>query len=220
MNVHTIAAQIHGRYLIHSPTDQAAGTLCGFHGYKENADIQMRALQRIAGDRPWRLVSVEALHRFYSKGGEVVASWMTKQDRELAIADNVAYVAAVLSEIAEESGAARPIVYAGFSQGVGMAYRAAAFAGRPCDGLIVLGGDVPPDVAPVAAQLPKILLGRGTKDEWYTEDKASRDLDVLRAAGTDVVEYVFEGGHDWHDSFVARAGEFLDRTFQNLSEPF
>ena len=210
MSVHTIAAQIHGRYLVHTPTAEAVGTLCGFHGYKENADIHMAALRRIAGDRHWRLISVQALNRFYSKGGDVVANWMTRQDREHAIADNVAYVAAVLSEIAEESGAARPLVYAGFSQGAAMAYRAAAFAGRPCDGLIVLAGDVPPDVAPVAAQLPKILLGRGTKDEWYTAEKAGSDREVLGAAGADVVEHVFDGGHDWHDTFVARAGAFLD----------
>ena len=106
--VHTIAAQTHGRYLIHAPTDEAVGTVCGFHGYKENADIHMIALRRVAGDRPWRLVSVQALNRFYSKGGDVVGNWMTKQDRDQAIADNVAYVAAVLSEIADESGAARP----------------------------------------------------------------------------------------------------------------
>jgi predicted esterase len=211
MSVHTIAAGIHGRYLVHSPTDEAVGTLCGFHGYKENADIHMDALRRIAGDRHWRLVSVQALNRFYSKGGDVVANWMTKQDREQAIADNVAYVAAVLSEIAEESGAALPLVYAGFSQGVGMAYRAAAFAGRPCDGLIVLAGDVPPDVAPVAAQLPKILLGRGTTDQWYTAEKAGRDLEMLHAAGANVVEHVFDGGHDWHDAFVVHASEFLDQ---------
>ena len=210
MTVHTPAVRSHGRYLIHVPTDEAVGTLCGFHGYKENAEIHMDVLRRICVDRHWRLISVQALNRFYSKGGDVVANWMTRQDRELAIADNVAYVAAVLSEVAEESGTARPLVYAGFSQGVAMAYRAAAFAGRPCDGLILLAGDVPPDVAPVAAQLPKILLGRGTRDEWYTAEKAARDLEALRAAGADVVEHVFDGGHDWHHTFVARAGEFLD----------
>ena len=210
MTTHTITATTHGRYLIHTPTDEAVGTLCGFHGYKENADIHLEALRRVAGDRPWRLISVQALNRFYSKGGDVVASWMTKQDREQAIADNVAYVAAVLHDIAADHGVVLPLVYAGFSQGVGMAYRAAAFAGRPCDGLIVLAGDVPPDVAPVATQLPKILLGRGTSDQWYTAEKAARDLEALRGAGADVVEHVFDGGHDWHHTFVTRAGAFLD----------
>jgi len=210
MTTHTIAVKTHGRYLIHAPTDKPVGTLCGFHGYKENADIHLDLLRRVSGERHWRLISVQALNRFYSKGGDVVASWMTRQDREQAIADNVAYVAAVLHDIAERHGVVRPLVYAGFSQGVGMAYRAAAFAGHPCDGLIVLAGDVPPDVAPVAAQLPKILLGRGTRDEWYTAEKAARDLEVLGGAGADVVEHVFDGGHDWHPSFIVRAGGCLD----------
>jgi predicted esterase len=210
MDIHTLAAQAHGRYLVESPKDQVAGMLCGFHGYKENAEIHLDVLGRIAGDRPWRLVSVQALNRFYSKGGGIVASWMTRQDRDHAIADNVAYVAAVLSEVAGEYGTARPIVYAGFSQGVAMAYRSAVFAGRPCDGLIVLAGDVPPDVAPVAGQLPRTLLGRGTNDEFYTGAKAALDRAVLRHADVDVVEHVFEGGHAWDESFFARAGEFLD----------
>jgi len=36
---------------------------------------------------------VQGLHRFYRSRSEiVVASWMTKQDRELAIGDNIDYV--------------------------------------------------------------------------------------------------------------------------------
>ena len=71
----------------------------------------------------------------------------------------------------------------GFSQGVAMAYRAAALVQRPCDGVIALAGDVPPDVAPLAASLPKVLLGRGTEDKWYTAEKAAKDRAVLEGAG-------------------------------------
>ena len=67
-----------------------------------------------------------------------------------------------------------------------MAYRAAALVQRPCDGVIALAGDVPPDVAPLAASLPRVLLGRGTEDKWYTAEKAAKDLAVLRAAGVTV----------------------------------
>ena len=91
-----------------------------------------------------------------------------------------------------------------------MAYRAAAFVPRPCRGVIALAGDVPPDVAPVTAGLPPVLLGRGTADAWYTTEKATKDLAVLRGAGVVVDEHVFAGGHVWDDSFVARAGAFVD----------
>ena len=135
---------------------------------------------------------------------------MTKEDRDAAIADNVAYVSKVLSAITQEFGITRPLIYAGFSQGVAMAYRAAALVQRPCDGVIALAGDVPPDVAPVAASLPRVLLGRGTEDKWYTADKAADDMAILGGAGVHVVEHVFAAGHVWDESFVARAGVFID----------
>ena len=79
-------------------------------------------LRQIAHGRSIGIVSVQGLHRFYNRAGtEVLASWMTKEDRELAIADNIAYVAQVLSAVTEEFGITRPLIYAGFSQGVAMA---------------------------------------------------------------------------------------------------
>ena len=207
--IRTVAVRTHGRYLIEARPD-AVATLVGFHGYQENAAIHLDVLRRIANGRVLNLISIQALNRFYTRANTVVAGWMTSEDRELAIADNIGYVAAVLAEVAGESVITRPMIYAGFSQGAAMAYRAAAFGQRPCDGVIALAGDVPPDVAPVAAGLPLILLGRGLADKWYTEEKAAADLAVLRGAGASVTEHVFDGGHEWDASFVARAGGFID----------
>lgn len=199
----------HGRYLIAAHAG-ATATLVGFHGYQENAGINLDALRRVAGGRALTLVSIQALNRFYTRTNTVVAGWMTTEDRELAIADNIEYAGAVLAEVAADSGLPRPVIYVGFSQGVAMAYRAAVFVPRPCDGVIALAGDVPPDVAPVAAGLPPVLLGRGTEDAWYTADKMTTDLSTLRGAGVTVTEHVFTGGHLWEESFIARAGAFLD----------
>jgi predicted esterase len=208
LETRTIATQTHGRYLVDIPVHSRA-TLVGFHGYQENAAIHLEALRKIAHGREIGLVSVQGLHRFYTRANDVVAGWMTKEDRELAIADNTAYVANVLSAVAGEFGITRPLIYAGFSQGVAMAYRAAALVQWPCDGIIALAGDVPPDVAPLAASLPKVLLGRGTDDKWYDAEKAAADLAVLTPSTT-VVEHIFEAGHVWDPSFISRAGEFVD----------
>ena len=209
MDSRTIPTQTHGRYLLEIP-EHSRATLVGFHGYQENATINLEVLRQVAAGRSIGLVSIQGLHRFYTKGSNVVASWMTKEDRELAIADNVAYVSSVLTAVADEYGITRPLIYAGFSQGVAMAYRAAALVQRPCDGIIALAADVPPDVAPLAGSLPKILVGRGTADQWYDAAKAGADLAVLKAAGATVVEHVFEAGHVWDPTFIARAGEFVD----------
>lgn len=208
METRTIATQTHGRYLVDIP-ESSRGTLVGFHGYQENAAINFEALRKIANGRPVGLVSIQGLHRFYTRANDVVAGWMTKEDRELAITDNTAYVARTLTAVAAEFGLPRPLIYVGFSQGVAMAYRAAALVQRPCDGVIALAGDVPPDVAPLAATLPTILIGRGTEDTWYDAAKSAADLAVLAPAAK-VVEHVFEGGHVWAPSFITRAGELVD----------
>jgi hypothetical protein len=86
----TIDARTHGRYLICAPRGGAAcPMLVGFHGYAETAADHMQALQTIPGHEDWLLVSIQALHPFYTRKERVVASWMTRDDRELAIADNV-----------------------------------------------------------------------------------------------------------------------------------
>lgn len=209
METRTVPALTHGRYLVEIP-EHSRGTLVGFHGYQENAAIMFEVLRQIAGSRPIGMISVQGLHRFYTRANEVVANWMTKEDRELAIADNVSYVARVLDTVAGEQGLARPLIYVGFSQGVAMAYRAAALAQRPCDGVIALGGDVPPDVAPLAASLPTVLIGRGTEDKWYTREKAAADLAVLHAGGATAVQHVFDGAHEWQAGFIARSSAFVD----------
>jgi predicted esterase len=214
LETRTTATGTHGRYLVEIP-EHSRATIVGFHGYQENAATTFDVLRRVAGDRSIGLVSVQGLHRFYTRANVVVAGWMTKEDRELAIADNVAYVAKVLSAVADEYGIRRPLIYAGFSQGVAMAYRAAALAPRPCDGVIALAGDLPPDVAPLAASLPPVLIGRGTQDQWYDAEKAAKDLAVLAAAGVAVAEHVFAGGHVWAPEFIARAGAFVDELLKN-----
>ena len=207
---HTIAATTHGRYLVDSPAGEGPfPMLVGFHGYAEGADAMMQELVRIRGALPWLLVSVQALNRFYAKGGAVVASWMTREDRELAMADNIAYVTSVVGEVRTQHRTTSTLVYAGFSQGVAMAYRAAAFAG-PAAGGIMLAGDVPPDVVPRLASLPPVLLGRGTTDDWYTGEKAAADLALYADAGITPLVHVFAGGHVWDGSFVAAAHDFLE----------
>jgi predicted esterase len=209
LETRTIATPTHGRYLVEVPGDSRA-TLVGFHGYQENAAINFAVLKRIAQGRSIGIVSVQGLHRFYTRSNDVVASWMTKEDRDAAIADNITYVGKVLHAITEEFGITRPLIYAGFSQGVAMAYRAAALEQRPCDGVIALAGDVPPDVAPLASSVPRVLIGRGTEDKWYTADKAAADIAILRGAGVNVTEHVFEAGHVWDQSFIQRSSAFID----------
>ncbi|MEA2490995.1 MAG: hypothetical protein QOH21_2787, partial [Acidobacteriota bacterium] len=124
---------------------------------------------------------------------------------ELAIADNLAYVRAVLATLPTP----RVLVFLGFSQGAAMAARAAAFADANASGLILLGGDIPPEIAAdETVSLPPVLLARGAKDDWYTEEKFKHDLSFLEAK-TRVTACAFDGGHEFNDAFRVAAGHFL-----------
>ncbi|HXJ41778.1 MAG TPA: hypothetical protein VNH18_21050, partial [Bryobacteraceae bacterium] len=143
-----IATTIHGRYLVvAAATAGAAPLLVGFHGYGEDAEVQMERLLAIPGSEGWIRVSIQGLHRFYGRKSErVVASWMTRQDRELAMADNLAYVGRCLDAVAAEFVTLPRVVFAGFSQGVAMAFRAAVNERRRVAGVVAVGGDIPPEL--------------------------------------------------------------------------
>ena len=207
----TVEARTHGRFLVRVP--RIAGPwplLVGFHGYGETAGDHMDALQTIPGTDQWVLVSVQALHPFYTRSERVVASWMTRDDRALAIADNLDYVGRVLERLRTAHPASGTLVFSGFSQGGAVAYRAAST--YRADGVIILAADVPPDVIERrAVDLPPVLLGRGTKDGWYTEAKEAADRAALARIGARVETCVFDGGHEWTDAFRAAASTFLRR---------
>jgi predicted esterase len=208
-DVHTLEARTHGRVLVRRPSQPRPWPLAvGFHGYAEDAETHLAALQRVPGMEAWLLVSVQALHPFYTRSQRIVANWMTSQDRDLAIADNVDYVGRVLAWVEREYGPASTRLFSGFSQGGAMAYRAAATYGAA--GLLIVAADVPPDVAARPdVTLPPVLLVRGAADQWYTEEKHAADLRSLASIGAAVESHVHDGGHEWTDDVCAAAARFI-----------
>ena len=215
LKIETIRTEITGRYLVRpARCTNPAPILVGFHGYGENPKHHLDELLSIPGLENWILVSVSALHRFYKrKTGTVVGSWMTSEDREHLILDNLRYVDAVVDSVSRTHSTNGRVVYSGFSQGSVMAYRAGLRGTTPTAGIIVLAGDIPPELQTSKdATWPKVLLGRGTADSWYTEDQMSKDVTFLRSVNTSLETVVFDGGHEWHDDFRQAAAQFLKAT--------
>jgi predicted esterase len=209
--VRLVEARVRGRILVRPPaTPSGAGVLLGFHGYLESADTQLARLAQIPGSDSWTHVSVQALHRVYrGRTGETVASWMTRQDRDAMIADNVAYVNAVVEDlgIGDER---TPVVCLGFSQGGAMAFRAAVRGGFRASGVVCVGADVPPElVGDPVSRFPPVLFVRGARDEWLTAERFDTDVAALRARGATVDPVVVDAGHEWTPEVSRAAGEFL-----------
>lgn len=212
-----VPATVHGRVLIEPGEGAAVSSraLVGFHGYAQTAADMMQDLNRIPGASGWTRVSIQALNRFYVRGdAQVVANWMTREDRDQAIADNIAYVDSAIEHLRMEVPGFSPgqLVFVGFSQGVAMAYRAALSGTRPAAGIIALAGDIPPELttdAPTRNPWPKVLIGVGHLEQWYSSDKVDADRAFLESRGIDHSIVRFKGGHEWGEEFRNAAGAFL-----------
>ena len=212
MDVHAVPTMTHGRVLVREARAAARkGLLVGFHGYMESAKTQMDRMEAIPGATEWTLVSIQGLHRFYrGRSEEVVASWMTREDRELAIADNLAYVAAALDQVPHDRSTR--VVYTGFSQGVAMAFRAGVLGALPASAVVAVGGDVPPELArDETLRFPAVLLARGSRDDWFTEAKFDKDVAALKARGMAVEPLVYDGAHEWNAAISDAIGGFLSK---------
>jgi predicted esterase len=204
--------EIHGRYLVHpAPSGESLHWLIGFHGQAQTAENFFPDLTRVPRGPTWLVAAIQGLNRYYAgRSRTIVANWMTSQDRELAIADNVAWVDHVLDALEREFGAPRSIVLAGFSQGVAMAYRAGLRCRKPCDAIVAVCGDVPPELKTDATRAwPRVLAATGVRDEWYTPARLAEDFEFLRTRRADAVRLVFDGGHEWNEALAAAAGRML-----------
>jgi predicted esterase len=134
---------------------------------------------------------------------------MTREDRDIVIADNLAYVAAALEEVPHNPQSR--LVYAGFSQGVAMAFRAGLLGRDRPSGIIAVGGDVPPELlADRSLQFPPVLMARGLRDDWFTGPKFNSDVAALTARGVVMRSVEYDGAHEWNADVADEAGRFLE----------
>lgn len=134
---------------------------------------------------------------------------MTTEDRDVMIADNIAYLDEVLRQVAAPD---ETIVFAGFSQGASMAYRAAQLCERTAAGVIAVAGDVPPELtAATRRPWPPIFLAGGVEDPWFTSQKLDDDAARLTQTGATVEICRFAGTHEWTTELSQGAGAWLAR---------
>ncbi len=207
--VHTVATGTHGRYLVDAPAGAGPWpVLMGFHGYAETATIHLEELARLDPAHAWLRVSVQGLHRFYTRAQDVVASWMTREDRTLAVADNLAYAAAVRAAISRDYATTAPLVMVGFSQGAAQAYRAGLAAGTRAPASSCSAATCRPTSRPRPPRCPRAHRPRSRRPVVLAAQLAD-DRERLTAAGASFSVCEFDGAHEWADLFVQAGAAWL-----------
>ena len=181
------------------------------HGYGQLARAFLASFERVAS--PTRLiVAPEALSRFYldrsalpnDQPPRVGATWMTREDRDHEIADQVAYLDALHDLVRPAAPAAVRLRVLGFSQGVATVARWLALGRARADELILWAGAFPPDVelTGFARRLgpASVVLVAGARDELASWTAADSQLQRFTDAGVSARLVAFEGGHRLDDA--------------------
>lgn len=209
MQEYRLRVQVSGRYLVDTPDGSGPfPVLAAFHGYGQVAEDGMAMLRAVPGSERWLKCSVEALHPFMNMKGDPGASWMTRRDRELRITENVAYVDAVLDQVMAGHPVSGSVVLAGFSQGAGMACRTAVLGSRVVSAVMLLGGDIPPELGRID-RMAMVHIARGERDRLYPPERFDADRERLRNAGLPFASCSYRGGHAPNEEYFADAGRFL-----------
>jgi predicted esterase len=209
MNEHHLETTVSGRSLVELPeSDGPFPLLAGFHGYGQQAEDELALLRKIPGSERFARCSIEALHPFMNSKGQPGASWMTRRDRDRRIAENVRYVDTVIGRLIDELPVDGRLVLHGFSQGAPMASRAAVLGTHPVAGVMLLGGDIPPELGDLT-RMHAVHIGRGDRDHFYRKKQLDSDVLRLRKVGIEPEVSLYAGGHAPTGEYFEAAGRFL-----------
>jgi predicted esterase len=177
------------------------------HGYGQLAASLLRRCEPLAAPDTL-VVAPEALSRFYITpvspadhgNARVGASWMTREARESEIADYVAYLDLLHTELTRDCAAAPETRVLGFSQGVATAVRWALLGtAAPPRQLLLWAGHLPPEIWSDAARTrladTELVLAAGDTDPYIAPGDLEKGVERAQAFGYRVRGLSFSGGH-------------------------
>ncbi len=175
------------------------------HGYGQLASDFIKEFESIASPRRL-IVAPEALNRYYvstapevhGPDSKVAATWMTREDREVEIADYVRYLDDLYTSIMDRIGVARVTVL-GFSQGGATANRWVTRGSSRVDRLVMWGSTLPADAdlneAAEFFRFVDLTVVYGLKDQYASQGMIESYLDTLNSHSIPHNVVTFDGGH-------------------------
>lgn len=193
LTLHHILVPRTARYaLLGAPGPETREIWVVLHGYRQLAHRFIRRFRPVL--QPHRLVvAPEALNRFYvgdapgrhGPGSTVGGTWMTREDREVEIADYVRYLDLLHDQVQGWLPAPVPVVALGFSQGCHTLSRWAAYGASRLRAAVFWGEVLPPDLdlerAGKAYRSTRLVSVQGREDTHITPDLLERQRRQVEA---------------------------------------
>lgn len=168
-----------------------------FHGYGQSAKYFLQKFESIQTDET-ALIAPEGLSKFYIKGfdGRVGASWMTKEDRENEIKDQLSYVNLLISEMLPEN---TELNLLGFSQGAAVACRWYQQTSIKVKNLVIWGAGLPIETTAGMAQKygdTNTIFMLGDQDEFIQPDVLKDHFSRLDLLHFEHKRVMYKGRHE------------------------
>lgn len=171
------------------------------HGYGMLSEFFIQKFKKLE-NKNTLILAPEALNRFYidTNYGRVGASWMTKDERQDDIKENIKYLNTLMDQIIKEIGHNRfKINVLGFSQGGATACRWLFKSGLKFENLIMWAGDIPKDTLTEENRLKwsnmNTHLVMGKKDELINEEMKAKFLKLVTDYKLDYKLTLYDGDH-------------------------
>ncbi|MGB5358887.1 alpha/beta hydrolase [Eudoraea sp.] len=146
------------------------------------------------------IIAPQAPSKYYLNNSykHVGASWLTKENTETEIINNLNYLDAILEE--ETILSNRNLIIFGYSQGVSMAARWVAQRKIVCNQLVLYAGGIPNELNATdfthLGNTTQITIIIGNKDEYLTKERLSIEREKSRTIfNGKAKEHIFDGGH-------------------------
>lgn len=188
-------------FLSHDPTFKETEIWLVVHGYGQLAEFFVRKFKSFYS--PERLfIAPEGTNYNYLEGfqGRVGANWMTKHERETAIANNHRLLDKLIGSFIEHYEEKPKVKVLGFSQGAATSTRWASNWTGKIDTLVLWSGgfanDLNIEAANEAFAKTEIILVLGEKDDLITPESIQMQEELIQNLGRKVERLTFDGGHE------------------------
>ena len=186
-------------FVLGTPSDKITDVWFVCHGYGQLAKYFIKWFEPLRNENTL-IIAPEGLSRFYWDGfsGNVVASWMTKEERSSDIDDYVHYLDKVANEVLQEVNKVN-INILGFSQGASTVSRWVALGETTPTNLILWAGLFPTDIdylknIDTFNKFPLHFL-IGDSDELFSEEVIREYLEDIKKKEIQFNLSRYSGGH-------------------------
>lgn len=205
---HHISVPRTARYHTLGDTATARAVWIVLHGYGQLARYFLRKFEGLEKDL--LIVAPEGLSRYYTDEAHrrVGATWMTREDREHEIADQITYLDALAKRLLAQCPAGTPLNVLGFSQGVATACRWVVTSASTFAKMVLWGGNMPPELDASILQdklrEARVMLVHGDQDAVVGPSVLQENEARLRMAGVIPDTLRFPGKHELDRTMLAR----------------